>query len=104
MRCENCNKEFQRNSAHQRFCSDPCRYQSGRRTNPPKPRKSLRCKWCRGAHQTNLCPNRGPAIRQFGTLDQDRNYIPPPGVKVRILSIPRTVDGEQLKAILKETP
>lgn len=60
------------------------------------------CKHCRGPHQANLCPNRGPAIKQFGTLGPNREYIPPPGVNVRIMQITGDTFGDQLTKILKE--
>ena len=106
MKCENglCGKEFKPHTKDQRFCCKPCGHQSRRCTSPPKPRKHLRCHHCRGLHQTSQCPNRGESVRQFGTMDQDRNYVPPPGVKVRVLVNPPTINGDQLKAMLKEMP
>jgi hypothetical protein len=63
-------------------------------------RRKRVCVRCRGSHLTQLCPNRSPAIRQFGTVDQDRKYVPPEGVQVRVIQIPRHVHGDQLEAFL----
>jgi len=68
----------------------------------PKPRLPLRCKWCRGHHATNTCPNpKGVRRKRFGTLDRNRDYVPPPGLEVPVLSIPSTVHGDSLAALLK---
>lgn len=105
LKCENamCGKEFKRNSPQQKFCSNICRYLSWRRTNPPKPRKHLRCKHCRGRHMTSACPNpTGRVVKQYGTLGPNREYIPPPGVSVRYIQVPYNIYGDRLNQILKE--
>jgi hypothetical protein len=72
------------------------------KAHPPRKRR-LHCHWCGGGHVSTDCPNRdGSTVKLFGTTDADGNYVPPPGVKVRVLSIPTTVDSDQLTQMLKE--
>jgi hypothetical protein len=64
--------------------------------------RRLHCHWCQGKHVSTACPNRaGNSIKQYGTV-VDGLYVPPKGVKVRVLAIPSTVHGSDLTRILKE--
>jgi hypothetical protein len=66
-----------------------------------RPRK-LHCHWCSGGHVSSDCPNRdGKTIRLFGAV-VDGRYVPPPGVKVRIMQLPYDIHGDRLTTILKE--
>lgn len=91
------------NGHNQRYCPE-CR--SARRTMPPKPpARPLRCKWCRGSHLTDHCPNpngRRPVRKLYGTMGPRREYVPPPGVSVRIIEAPYALCGDQLDAWLNQ--
>jgi hypothetical protein len=41
-------------------------------------------------------------VKQYGTVDAQGNYVPPPGVKVRVLEISRTVHSDTLRRVLGE--
>lgn len=111
--CGYCKKFFQPQRKGHRFCSVPCahRFHKAMGRTPemrsvawkkPTGRRRLKCHWCGGKHVSTLCQNRdGGIVNQFGTLDQDRNYVPPPGVKVRVLSIPIHVHSDTLNRLLK---
>jgi len=66
-----------------------------------RPRRRLRCNWCRGPHATDLCknPSGKRLVRQFGTLGPDREYVPPPGIEVPIWHLPNTANGDTLTAM-----
>ena len=68
--------------------------------------KSLRCKWCRGPHKTSDCLRPGTRAKLpiiTGTSDPETgDYIPPPGVAVRYVVIPRTVHSDRIARLLKE--
>lgn len=113
MICANkkCASEFPQKFTFQRFCSEKCRittYHTAGLTpemrRPPRRKRPARCHWCRGPHVSDSCPNRaGKSVRQFGTVDPvTRDYIPPPGVQVRVLHISNNVHSETLATILKE--
>jgi hypothetical protein len=121
MTCQNdrCGAKFTPHRSWQRFCSERCRLSLHRRlarlkakasrpahpigqAHPPRKRR-LNCHWCRGGHVSTDCPNRsGHSVKLYGTTDADGNYVPPPGVNVRVLSIPTTVHSDALTDILKE--
>lgn len=97
-----CGKQFRRTNPRHRYCCNACRYIAFRAT-PPKPRTRLRCKYCRGRHMTSACPNpSGAVLKQYGTLGPLREYIPPPGVTVRIIHAPYAMHGDELGAWLRE--
>ena len=64
--------------------------------------RRLRCHWCRGGHISTACPNRdGKTVKLYGSTGPNGEYIPPPGVRVRHLVIPRTVHSDRLTVILE---
>jgi hypothetical protein len=66
-------------------------------------RRRLVCHFCSGRHVSSLCPNRaGTPVKQFGTVDENRQYVPPPGVKVRQLHISSSTHGDTLTELLKQ--
>lgn len=115
---EHCGNPFVRSRLGQIYCSDRCRKTTGNRArlerkklvcaDQPKAkrkRRSLLCHWCRGPHVSTACPNRaGAAVRLFGTQAPDGSYVPPPGVRVRVLEVPYSLRGDELTAILKSHP
>lgn len=101
--CAFCGTVIPSPRATQQFCRESCRYGAGytRKTTAHKPkRRRLKCKWCSGNHMSADCTNRSGTglVRQFGTMDENREYVPPPGVKVTIRHLPHNVFGEDLKA------
>ena len=109
---KHCCRLFKPNSPAQRYCSTDCRHRAYhgagltpemRVKRPPRPKgRPARCKWCRGAHPTDKCPGMGATlVKRYGTV-VDGRYVPPPGLEVRVLSIPTTVHGDTLAYFLKE--
>lgn len=103
----------------QRYCCEACRRHAHRKAqrtaratarravcDVPRPkhvrRKRLECKWCGMGHRTDLCPRNRNVVKQYGTVDAQGNYVPPPGVKVRVLEISRTVHSDTLRRVLGE--
>lgn len=111
---EGCGAPFTRLRLGQIYCSDRCRKTTGNRNRlqrkvrsdvdvpkaKPK-RRSLLCHWCRGAHVSTECPNRaGSAIKLFGTQAPDGSYVPPKGVRVRVIKLPWAMCGDQVAEFL----
>lgn len=100
--CAQCTSIMASPKPSQRFCSDECRNRAhfAKQKAKQHPRfRRLSCHWCSGSHISAACPNRsGTVVKQFGTIDNDRQYVPPPGVKVRVRHLPHHVFGEDLKA------
>ena len=103
--CAGCAITFTPRRGSQKFCSDPCRMKihnaKHKPISSPKMRR-LHCHWCSGKHISTACPNRGVLfVKQFGSLGPLREYVPPPGVKVRIRNLPHNVFGEDLRRIAR---
>lgn len=105
MTCPYCEREFTATREGNKFCSASCRgkaYRAQGRTAEMRSRRGLRCHWCRGHHHSLACPNRaGATIKLYGTMGPNREYVPPPGVKVRVVSIPNTVHGDRIGKLLE---
>ena len=84
----------------QRYCNMSCRNRAHaakcKVAKQPRLRR-LRCHWCSGGHISTACPNRnGATVKQFGTMGPNREYIPPPGVEVRVRHLGPLVFGEDM--------
>ena len=98
--CGQCGGIMEHPRPGQRFCNESCRNRNhcARQKATARPRfRRLRCHWCSGKHMTAACPNRtGECVKQFGTLGPNREYVPPPGVKVRVVHAPYNAFADQL--------
>lgn len=103
--CAQCAGEFAPLQPTQKFCGESCRNRAhiaARKAIARPAFRRLKCHFCRGRHVSAACPNRdGEVVKLYGTLGPDREYIPPPGVKVRVLVLPNTVHGDMLKSFIK---
>ena len=115
---QKCSRSFESKRSWSRYCCPGCRRNAWRQTQRekyakeralhPKPpprvrpkRKRLMCNFCGMAHATDRCRRVREPVKQFGTV-VNGEYVPPEGVKVRMLQIPRTVHGDTLGRLLKE--
>ena len=109
-RLRECGKSFRMLAGNHWYCSATCRDAARRRVGflagAPSARRGRPplCKWCRGKHTSDRCPNPtgGFMVKRYGSVGPNREYVPPRGLEVRVLVIPPTVHGDQLAAILKE--
>ena len=109
MKCRSprCGREFRALSSNHAYCSEACRMGTYRRaglTDEVRVRRRgrpARCKWCGGPHVSDACSGSEVVVKRYGTV-VDGRYVPPPGLRVRVLSIPTTVHGRQLTTILRE--
>jgi len=99
--CAQCAGEYQPIQPAQKFCGDSCRNRAhcAKQKAIARPRfRRLKCHFCRGRHVSAACPNRyGESVKLYGTMGPNREYVPPPGVRVRVLVLPNTVHGDMLK-------
>lgn len=103
--CAQCAATIEKPRRGQQYCNDSCRNRANcaKQKAIARPRfRRLKCHFCRGRHVSAACPNRnGTQIKLYGTLGPNREYIPPPGVRVRVLVLPNTVHGDMLKDYAK---
>ena len=109
--CAQCGAKFLPRKAFQRYCRTQCRMASyevsetmrEQRRQRDRERRRIRCSYCRGPHMPEACTNRIEVRNEFGTVDPvTREYVPPPGVTVRVLCIPNTVHGDAVGDLLRE--
>ena len=101
---------MKRNSSHH-YCSTGCRdrgrwdrqMKAASVAAPGEPgyTRKLYCHRCGGRHKSADCRNRRAFVKQYGTV-VDGRYVPPQGVAVRVVKIPRTVHGDTVGELLKE--
>lgn len=102
-----CGETFTLHHPRQVYCSTPCRtkdFRSRAEKRAAGHKRKLRCHWCRGQHFSADCGNRDAGlVKVFGTVDPvTRKYVPPPGVRVRFVSIPNTVHGDTVGDYLED--
>lgn len=105
---KHCGREFWRTSRIKRFCCKKCQDTAlrnlGLTDELRRPKKRLRCGRCGGRHMAMNCKNlRRNVVKQYGTVDPvTREYVPPPGVAVRVVQITPFVHSDRLAKMLHE--
>lgn len=68
--------------------------------------KIKRCIFCRGPHNSDHCTSVGKnAKKLYGTIDPETGeYVPPPGVYVRVFKIGPNVHSDKLTELMAKTP
>lgn len=89
--CLKCGNTIDNPLSWQKYCSTRCRSASNNPHRPRKPRKTR-----------PKTPTKPSIRKEFGTLGPDREYIPPEGIHVRVISIPNTVHSDTVLQLLSE--
>lgn len=100
--CQQCGAIMATSKPGRKYCGPACRslaHQASKKAMRVPRRRRLKCKWCSGDHQSAACTNReGVTVKQYGTMGPNREYVPPPGVRVTVRHLPPSVFGEDLKS------
>jgi len=96
--CLRCGKPMVGKPWGAKYCGSECRSIHYRGAKTKTARTRLRCMRCGGRHMGNAC-REGPIERKYGTV-VDGRYVPPEGVRVRVIEAPYAMFGDQLKGYL----